>query len=314
MATERLSMRKTREILRQKWVLGRSHREVVQSLGVSLGVVTGALKRAAAAGLSWPEVEQLADDEPEGRLYATSAPSKGDRPMPDPVWIHLERKKPGVTLELLHLEYLERHPNGYRYTAFCDVYRKWLKRHRLSMRQPHRAGDKLFVDYSGKKPSIVDPQTGEVTPVELFVAVLGASNYTYAEATLSQKSVDWIASHTRALEYFEGVPLALVPDQLKSGVIEACRYEPKAQRTLSLPRFGGHRGGTAVPWRSTDGKEKAVHRGIQEGRCAPDAGTRYADRRGGRAAGRGGRQHAAPLAREVRLRGQRPRRAHRERA
>jgi transposase len=255
MATERMSMRKTREIFRHKWVLKKSHREVVQSLGVSLGAVTGALDRARSAGLVWADVEKLSDDELEARLYRAQAAPSGDRPKPDPVWIHLERKKQGVTLELLHLEYLERHPNGYQYTAFCEVYRRWLKKRQLSMRQIHRAGEKLFVDYSGKRPSIFDPKTGEESRVELFVAVLGASNYTYAEASLSQKSTEWIASHVRALEYLGGVPHALVPDQLKSGVIDACRYEPKAQRTYE--ELARHYGTALLPARPGKPRDKA---------------------------------------------------------
>jgi transposase len=230
MATERLSMRNTREILRQKWTLGRSHREVGQSVGVSIGAVSAVIARATAAGLDWLAVTALADDALEAKLYPSVAASS-ERPLPDCAYIHAERRKPGVTLELLHLEYLEKHPNGFRYTQFCERYREWLGRRRLSMRQEHRAGEKLFVDYSGKKPRIVDPKTGELTKVELFVAVLGASNYTFAEATLTQRGPDFIASHVRALAFLGGVPAALVPDQLKSGVIAACRYEPGIQRT-----------------------------------------------------------------------------------
>ena len=230
MATERLSMRNTREILRQKWTLGRSHREVGQAVGVSIGAVSGAIARAIAAGLDWPAVQALADDALEAKLYPSVA-AASDRPTPDCAYIHVERRKTGVTLELLHLEYLEKHPNGYRYTQFCEHYREWLDKRRLTMRQEHRAGEKLFVDYSGKKPHIVDPKTGEVIEVELFVAVLGASNYTYAEATLTQRGPDFIASHVRALAFLGGVPAALVPDQLKSGVVVACRYEPGIQRT-----------------------------------------------------------------------------------
>jgi hypothetical protein len=113
-------------------------------------------------------------------------------------YLHAERRKPGVTLELLHLEYLEQHPEGYRYTQFCELYRRWCKRRCFSMRQVHRAGEKCFVDYAGTKPSIIDVATGEVSEVELFVAVLGASNYTYAEATRTQQVADWISSHQRA--------------------------------------------------------------------------------------------------------------------
>ena len=168
----------------------------------------------------------------EGRLYGRpEVAGQRQRPAPDCAWIHAERRRPGVTLELLHLEYLERYPDGYRYTRFCDLYRRWLERRRLSMRQVHRAGDKCFVDYAGQKPRLIDPTTGEVLEVELFVAVLGASNYTYAEATRTQQVPDWIASHTRAFAFFGGVTAAVVCDQLKSGVVVPCRYEPGLQRT-----------------------------------------------------------------------------------
>ncbi len=173
----------------------------------------------------------------------------------DQAHIHTERKKVGVTLELLHLEYLEQHPDGYRYTQFCEVYRRWLKERGLSMRQIHRAGEKLFIDYSGKKPHIVDPKTGELIEVELFVAVLGASNYTYAEATLTQQAYDFIGSHVRAFAYFEGVTAVLVPDQLKSGVTKACRYEPETQRTYE--EMAKHYDATVIPARPGKPKDKA---------------------------------------------------------
>src|SRR5437588_5317750 len=176
MATERLSMRHTREILRQRLTLGRSHRAIAQSLGISSGTVGATVLRARAAGLDWPQVEALTDDALEGRLYGRrEVAGSRVRPWPDCAALHAERRKPGVTLELLHLEYLERHPNGYRYTQFCEIYRRWLERRRLSMRQVHVGGEKGFVDYSGKKPHVVDPKTGECTDVELFVAALGAS-------------------------------------------------------------------------------------------------------------------------------------------
>jgi hypothetical protein len=186
MATERLSMRQIREILRQKWALGRAHRAVAESLRIGLGTVCLVLEKAKRAELDWPTVESLTEEALEARLYArprAAVPESAARPWPDCAYIHRERRKPGVTLELLHLEYLEQHPDGYRYTQYCEIYRRWLKHRGLSMRQVHRAGEKLFVDYSGKKPTIIDPTTGELIEVELFVAVLGASNYTYAEAS-----------------------------------------------------------------------------------------------------------------------------------
>jgi transposase len=232
MAGTRLSMRKTRDILRQKWELQRSHRQVARSVGVGLGTVAETLRRAQAAGLvDWAAVQALDDGTLEQRLYGRALGAGAPRPVPDCGWIHTELRQPGVTLQLLHLEYLARHPAGYRYSQFCEHYRRWVKRQRRSMRQVHRAGEKLFVDYAGQHPHYLDPATGEVVPAELFVAVLGASNYTYAEATRSQQSADWIASHVRTFEYLGGVPGAVVPDQLKSGVTVACRYEPGLQRT-----------------------------------------------------------------------------------
>ena len=138
MAAERLSMRQIREILRQKWTLGRSHREVAQHLEAGLGTVSGVERRAQAAGLDWPQVEALSDEVLEARLYGPPTPPTHHRPAPDCAALHAERRKPGVTLELLHLEYLEQHPDGYRYTQFCEVYRRWLKRRGFSMRQVHR--------------------------------------------------------------------------------------------------------------------------------------------------------------------------------
>jgi transposase len=256
MATERLSMRHTREILRQKLTLGRSHRAIGQSLGLSHGVVGATVLRARAAGLTWPAVQALTDDVLEARLYGRrEVAGQRDRPQPDCAYLHAERRKPGVTLELLHLEYLEQHPDGYRYTQFCEVYRRWLGRRGLSMRQVHHAGDKLFVDYAGTKPAIVDPATGERIAVELFVAVLGASNYTYAEATATQQVPDWIASHQRALAFFGGVTAALVCDQLKSGVVIPCRYEPGLQRTYD--DFAQHYGTVILPARPGKPKDKA---------------------------------------------------------
>ncbi len=256
MATERLSMRKTREILRQKWELGRSHREIARSVSTSAGAIGGVLARAKQAGLTtWPEVERLSEDELDRALYPQRVSNADPRPEPDCVWIHRERARPGVTLDLLHREYLEQHGGGYQYTTFCDRYREWLKRRGLTMRQRHEAGDKLFVDYSGKRPSILDPRTGERRQVELFVAVLGASNYTYAEATYSQSGPDWIASHIRALEFFGGAPKTIVCDQLKSGVTRSCRYEPQVQRTYE--DLATHYDTTVLPARPYKARDKA---------------------------------------------------------
>jgi transposase len=256
MATERLSMRQIREILRQKWTLGLSHRAVARSLRVGLGTISSVTRRAEAAGLDWAQVQTLTDEALEGRLYGRpDVAGQGPRPAPDGAWIHAERRRPGVTLELLHLEYLERNPEGYRYTQFCDLYRRWLARRRLSMRQVHLAGEKCFVDYAGQKPRFIDPATGEVVEAELFVAVLGASNYTYAEATRTQQVPEWIASHARAFAFFGGVTAAIVCDQLKSGVVVPCRYEPGLQRTYE--EFAAHYGTAILPARPAMPRDKA---------------------------------------------------------
>jgi transposase len=255
MATERLLMRHIREILRLKGTLRRSHRETARSLGISAGAVASVVTRAKAIGLTWDKASALSDDALERTLYGPKLALTVVRPGPDLVWMHTELRRPGVTLELLHLEYLAGYPDGYRYSAFCGHYRRWLAQQRASMRQVHTAGEKTFVDYAGQRPSLVDPATGEVAAVELFVAVLGASNYTYAEATLTQRSVDFIQSHTRTVEYFGGVSAVVVPDQLRTGVTDPCRYEPTIQRTYA--DWARHYGTAIVPARPAKPRDKA---------------------------------------------------------
>ncbi len=253
MARRRLSMRKTREILRQKWVLKRTHREIARSLHKSTGTISATATRAKEAGLTWAEVEQLGDTELEVKLYG--APQAPKRPRPDCAYVHAELRRAGVTLQLLHLEYLEAHPDGYGYTQFCAHYKRWKGAQQRSMRQVHRGGEKTFIDYSGKKPHIVDPRTGEITETELFVAALGASSFTYAEATLTQQSCDFLASHVRAFAYFGGVTELLVPDQLKSAVTQSCRYEPGVHRDYE--KLAQHYRTAVLPARPRKPKDKA---------------------------------------------------------
>lgn len=263
MARKRLPVRKIREILRLRWVRDLKVRATARSLGVSHGVVSQTEQRARHRGLDWTAVEGLDDGALEKLLYGEpKAAGKQNRPRPDPLLLHVELKRKGVTLELLHLEYLEEHPDGYRYTAFCDVYRQWKKRRSLVMRQTHRAGEKMFTDYSGKKPSILDSTTGERIEVELFVAVLGASNCTYVEATATQRVADWLGANMNALEYFGGVPEMTVPDQLKSAVTVSCKYEPGIQKTFE--DLGRHYDMAIVPARPKKPKDKAkVEVGVQ---------------------------------------------------
>ena len=256
MARERLPMHKIREILRQKWCQGRRHRQIARSLGISTGMVGKIIGRARKQGLDWSGFEQLSDTELEQRLYGVR--STGERSLrvaPDCAELDVELRKKGVTLQLLHIEYLEQRPEGYRYTQFCEHYRRWRRKRGVVMRQVHRAGEKLFVDYSGDGPHFVEPSTGEIVECELFVAVLGASNLTWAEATLTQQSQDWIGSNTRAVEFLGGVPEIVVPDQLRSGVSEPCRYEPRIQRTYH--DWAGHYATTIIPARPRKPRDKA---------------------------------------------------------
>lgn len=248
-------MRKTKEILRLKWHHGVSHRQIASALGVGIGTVSQVAARAKRAGLaSWADVAELGDEDVDTRLYPRVVPGAA-RPEPDPAQMHLELRRPGVTLRLLHEEYLQAHASGYGYTSFVAIYNAWAAKQQLAMRQVHKAGDKCFVDYAGKKPSIVDASTGERVGVELFVAVLGASNYTYAEATATQQSHDWIASHVRLANFLGGVPRAFVPDQLKSGVVTASRYEPEIQRTYA--EWSQHYDTTILPARPLSPRDKA---------------------------------------------------------
>jgi transposase len=252
---ERLFMHRVREILRLRWVLKLGVRQAASAAGVGRSVVSKTSNRAERAGLSWEAVEALSDAALEARLYGTPQPSAASRAEPDPIYIHTELRRPGVTLELLHLEYLQAHPDGYRYTAYCDRYRAWQKKRGVWMRQVHRAGEKSFVDYSGKRPFLIDRDTGERVYVELFVGVLGASSYTFAEATQTQRIADFVGSHVRMFEFFGGVSLMVVPDQLKSAVTVASRVEPQIARTYS--DFGQHYGTAIVPARPRKPRDKA---------------------------------------------------------
>lgn len=257
-------MRHLREILRQKLLLGCPHREIARSLGVSASTVSVTGGRATSLGLTWDAVSLLGDDALEERLYG---PKRGSSATPervhaDPAALHLELRRPGVTLQLLHLEFLEREPNGVRYTTFCTDYRAWVKKQSPVMRQTHAGGEKFFVDYAGKKPHIVDRNTGELQEVELFVGVMGASNLTYAEATFTQKVNDFVGSHVRAFEFLGGVPRVVVPDNLKSGVSFSCWYEPSIQRTYR--EMSKHYGTVILPARPRHPRDKAkVEVGVQ---------------------------------------------------
>lgn len=232
MPGKRVSMRKIREVLRLKYDLHRSNREIGLSCGIGSSTVGDYLQRAKNAGLRWPLPEEFGDAKLEQLLFPPPTPPHSSRLFPNFQDVHRElQSRKHVTLNLLWQEYKERHPDGYQYSWFCHSYRDWAARLDVVMRHEHRAGEKLFVDYAGQTIDVIDPGTGEIRNAQIFVAVMGASNYTYAEATLSQQLEDWIGSHVRAFNFFGGVPEAVVPDNLKSGVSKSCRYEPDINPT-----------------------------------------------------------------------------------
>ena len=258
MPNKRLPMRKIKEILRLKYVCGLSEREIARSCRVTRSTVGNYLRRAAAAKVTWQVAEGLNETELQARLFhVLHSPNAATRPLPDCQYIYDElrdHKKFNLTLTQLWLEYREHHPDGYQYTQFCEYYRHWRGKLDYCMRQEHRAGEKAFIDYCNGL-SFVDRLTGELIPTQLFVDVWGASNYTYAEASLYQTLPCWIGSHVRAFEYFGCVPRMLVPDNLKSGVHDACYYEPELNPTYA--EMAEHYGCAVLPARPRHPRDKA---------------------------------------------------------
>jgi len=254
----RLAMRKVRDILRLAWGQGLSRRQVGAALDIPHTTVADHLRRAAEAGLSWPLPDGLDDAALEAALFGGEpAPPTETRPVPDWHDVHRELRRPGVTLMLLWLEYKEAHPgDGYSYSQFCHHYRAFQGRLDLVMRQEHRAGEKLFVDFPGQRLAIYDGRTGEVAVwAELFVAVLGASNYLYAEAVASQQLAHWVGAHVHAFEFFGAVPRIVVCDNLAAGVTRAHRYEPDVNATYQ--EMAAHYGVAIIPTRSRKPRDKA---------------------------------------------------------
>ncbi len=261
-----LSMRKIREVFRLSMQCQMKNREIARSCSISPVTVGKYLEKAGEAGLTYDQIAGM-DDGALKRLMQGGRRGAKQKKRPEPDWatIHRElrkKKKTGVTRQLLWEEYKESHPEGYELSQFCHLYNQWKKKLNVSMRQSHKAGEKLFVDYAGQTVPIVDRRTGEVRETQVFVAVLGASNYTYAEATWTQTLPDWIGSHIRALEYIGGVPQAIVPDNLKSGVTKACRYEPDLN--AAYHDFAVHYDTAILPARVRRPKDKAkVEVGVQ---------------------------------------------------
>ena len=256
-------MRKIREVLRLTLEAGLTARQIAGSLQLARSTVGECLRRFHESGLSWPPPTELSDVDLEQRLYPPPARTPGlSRPLPDWTVVHQELKRKGVTLALLWQEYKLTRPDGFQYSRFCAQYRAWAGTLDVVMRQTHRAGDKLFVDYAGQTAAVIDRTTGEIRPAQVFIAVLGASNHTYAEATWTQTLPDWIGAHVRAFAFFGGVPEVIVPDNLKSGVTHAHRYEPDLNPTYA--DLAAHYGVAILPARARKPRDKAkVEVGVQ---------------------------------------------------
>ncbi len=256
MSTKRLTMRKIREVLRLKFDCSRSYSQIADSCLIGRSTVSDYLDRFQAAKLSWPLPDELDDQRLEQLLFPSSVSNPStQRALPDWQYIHSELRRKGVTLMLLWQEYKQLSLNGYQYSQFCQLYRNWAGRIDPVMRQEHRAGEKEFVDYAGMTVPVFDKASGKWRQAQIFVAVLGASNYTYAEATWTQSLPDWIAAHCRAFAFFGGVTELVIPDNTKPGVKHPCFYEPDITPTyLDMAR---HYGTAIIPARVRKPKDKA---------------------------------------------------------
>jgi transposase len=255
-------MRKIRDVLRLK-ASGLSKRQIAASVCLGPTAVGEYIRRARRAELSWPLSESLSDEALERLLFPPPRNiPHARRPAPDWATIHRELRKPGVTLSLLWEEYRAARPDGYGYSRFCDLHRAWKATLSPTMRQVHVAGEKMFVDYAGSTIEIIDPASGEIREAQVFVAVLGASSYTYAKASWGQTLPEWVGAHGHAFAFFGGVPGQVVSDNLKSGVIKACFHEPQINR--SYAEMAAHYGTAVIPARPRKPRDKAkVEVGVQ---------------------------------------------------
>jgi transposase len=258
-------MRKIREVLRLRFAQELSQRAIGQSLQLSVGAVNTYLSRARMAGLGWPLPGELDDERLERLLYPPPPDVTAERrPLPDWAMIHRELRRPNVTLALLWEEYRTGPGavDGFGYSWFCDLYREWAGRLKPTLRQVHTAGERVFVDFAGHTMEVIDGATGEVRRAEVFVAVLGASSYTYAEAVWSQSLPDWIAVHVGMLNFLGGAPRQIVSDNLRAGITRACFYEPLVNRTYA--DMASHYGTAIIPARPYKPRDKAkVEVGVQ---------------------------------------------------
>jgi transposase len=249
-------MRKIKEVLRLHYEKGLSAREIARSLDIGRGTIKNYLARVQRAGLSWPLPPEIDEATLEHRLFSPFHPVVQEkRQMPSVEYLHQELKRKGVTLLLLWHEYKEKSPEGYQYSQFCRLYHQWAEKLDPCLHQEYRAGEKLFVDYAGQTMEVTDPETGAIHPVQIFVATLGASNYTFAEAPLSQDLPSWVQSHVHAFEFFQGVTEILVPDNLRDAVTRSCRYEPDLN--ASYRELAEHYGTVIIPARVSKPRDKA---------------------------------------------------------
>ena len=248
-------MRKVREVLRLKHALGMSYRKISEATGVGKTQVAEYVRRAQVAGVAWPLPEGIDDADLDRRLFPVVGDNGRARPAIDWPTIQTELKRRGVTLALLWQEYLADQPNGYSYTRFCELHNAWRRTVSATMRQTHVAGERLFVDWAGDTIGVIDPATGVEHRARIFVAALGASNFTYAEARWTETLPDWIGAHVNALSAIGGVPQALVPDNLKAGITKPSRYEPGINRTYQ--DLADHYGCVVLPTRIVKPRDKA---------------------------------------------------------
>jgi transposase len=258
-------MRRIKEVLRLRYELGLGQRQIARSCSIGQSTVFDYLKRAEAAGLRWPLPDDWDDDRIERSLFAYGQHPgpPPQRPQPDFESIHEQLKRhSNLTLALLWEEYRQAQPDGYHYSRFCELYQRWRRKQEVVLRQEHKAGEKLFVDWAGDTMPVHDPRGGATQQAHLFVAVLGASSYTYAEATADERLASWIGAHVRAFEFFQGTPKVVVPDNARTGVTKACRYDPDLNPTYQ--EMAMHYGIGVVPARPYKPRDKAkVESGVQ---------------------------------------------------